>query len=190
LNGMAMHYTSNAMHAICACYIAALELDSIRKALKTFELSYENTPGRLNIHKNGGITAIMDFAHNPESLRELVELSEKFPSTGKRLIAISCSALSSDELIRETARQAAGKFDHYICKNFKECPVRLASEVPLLLKEGLVAGGVDPSSISTFEDPMQGVVALIDMARQGDVVILTTGRVHRDEHWKYLIEKI
>lgn len=189
-NGAANHYVSNALHAIAACYLSNLPQQAIQEALSEFRLSYDIAPGRLNIHQGGGITVIMDFAQNPDSLRELINFSKIFPVPGKKIIGLSCSAKNSDAVIRETARTAAGEFDHYMCKNFKYSDIRPANEVPRLLSEGLLSGGVDRSIITLIEDPLLAVESIIGMAREGDLIVLMTGGVHREETWKYITTHI
>lgn len=189
-NGAARQYVSNALHAIAACYLSNLSIENIRNALAEFRLSYDIAPGRLNIHQGGGVTVIMDFAKNPASLRELIKCVDIFPRTGKRIIGLSCSAKNSDAVIRETAKQAAGKFDHYVCKNFKLSNVRPVGAVPSLLREALIASGVESSAIEVVDDSMAAVKSIIDMAKPGDVLVLMTGNVHREETWKYITDHL
>jgi UDP-N-acetylmuramyl tripeptide synthase len=190
MGGAARHYIANGLHAAAACHLNGLAIEVIREALATYKLSFDMAPGRLNIHKGRGITAIMDFAQNPDSLRELINFIDTLPVTGRRLLGLSCSANNTDELIRATAAEAAGKFDHYVCKNFKLSEERTPDEVPRLLSEGLLSRGVDASVISQITDPMGAVAALFDMAQEGDLVVLMTGRVHRKETWEMILDRL
>jgi len=188
--GAARHYVSNAMHAIAACYLGDVPIAAIRDALSSFVLTYETTPGRLNIHRGGGVTVVMDFAQNPDSLRELICFTESMHVRGRRILGLSCSAENSDALIRDTAMVAAGQFDHYVCKNFKASDKRAAYEVPRLLSEGLQAGGVQSAAITIIEDAMAAVEALVAMARDGDLLVVMTGRIYRAQTWAYVTEHL
>lgn len=185
--GVARHYVSNALHAIAVCHLMDIPLETIRQAMQSFRTAFESTPGRLNIHHGRKFTVIMDFAHNPHGLRELCHLAGGFPQRGRKLLALACSAANSDQIIRDTAAQAAGHFDHYICKPFSLLYDRARHEVPALLREGLLSAGVDPSCITLVDDEMEAVETALEMGRDGDLLVIVAGKVNRDAIWEHII---
>jgi cyanophycin synthetase len=54
-----------------------VSLNTIRSAISDFTIAFEENPGRLNIQDSHGAGAILDYAHNPDGLRELGKLISK-----------------------------------------------------------------------------------------------------------------
>lgn len=182
--GTARHYISNAQHAIAACHLMDVPLETIRDALLGFSTTFDSTPGRLNIHHGKHFLVIMDFAHNPDGVRELCAFLDNFPCRGRRLIALASPATRGDAFIRATAVQAAGHFDHYICKNFTLLYDRAPHEVPTLLQEGLLSAGVAPERITVIEDELEAVQKTLEMAREDDLLVILSGKVQRETIWQ------
>ncbi|HEY8587927.1 MAG TPA: cyanophycin synthetase, partial [Naasia sp.] len=71
LAGWAMFNVQNALAAAAAAYSLGVQPATIAEALRGFEGSFEQNPGRLNITRAPGFTTILDYAHNPAALLAL-----------------------------------------------------------------------------------------------------------------------
>jgi cyanophycin synthetase len=71
LDGMAAFNIANALAAIAICAAQDVSTLTIRSALGTFRSTYEQNPGRLNIHDAHGFRVIVDYAHNAAGLEAL-----------------------------------------------------------------------------------------------------------------------
>ena len=116
-DGVARFNVSNAMHAVVACYMSGVEIESISAALQRFEASYEITPGRMNVFGDLPFKIIMDFAHNPDGFRNISEFVDRQVVTGRKLVAFAGSADRTDETLRKMSHELAGHFDFYFCKD-------------------------------------------------------------------------
>jgi cyanophycin synthetase len=171
--GAARFNLENALAAISACYLAGLPLASIASAMRSFEMGYENTPGRLNYYENLPFTAIIDYAHNPDGIARLSEFAAALPVKGRRLIMLAGPGDRSDEGIRDMARAAAGKFDHYVCRHYTNTRGRCEEEVPELLRSTFLKAGVADKAISVETDSAGAIDHILGMAEPSDLVILT-----------------
>jgi cyanophycin synthetase len=84
-----------------------------------------------------------------------------------------------DEDIRAIADEASGHFDHYICRADDSRRGRGDSEVPEMLRDQLMANGVDAGAIDIVPDEMLAVEGALDMANEGDLVVLFVDQVNR-----------
>jgi len=83
-SGIARFNLENALAAISACYLVGVHLSSVASAMRSFEINYQNTPGRLNYYENLPFTAIVDHAHNPDGIARLSEFALGLPVKGSR----------------------------------------------------------------------------------------------------------
>jgi cyanophycin synthetase len=185
--GKAGFNVSNALHAAAACHVLGVSVASIADGLRTFEAGYQGTPGRLNFHDNGEFQVLVDFAHNADGLRALCGFVDQLPVDGRRILMFAMSGDRRDDAIRAAAREVAGHFDHYVCRRYPSSRGRETNEVPTLLSQGLQDGGVQPSCITTAMDPVAAVAQTLDMARPGDLVVLTHSHEELEAIWRQAI---
>ncbi|MGI8884030.1 MAG: cyanophycin synthetase, partial [Pyrinomonadaceae bacterium] len=77
--GRAEFMIQNVLASALACFVHGVSLEDIRSGLRTFNAGAAQTPGRLNFVEIGGVTVLMDYAHNPAGLRALKNFIEKLP---------------------------------------------------------------------------------------------------------------
>jgi cyanophycin synthetase len=192
--GGAAHY--NVMNAMFATAIATglgIEKMFIVAALKTFRMSVETTPGRLNEVTGFPFRVIVDAAHNAHGLKALVGLIDQLPVQGKKIINFGASGNILDENIEAIARQAAGNFDLYIVKNFSTeihhiIRNRTYEEVPEMLKKELVHQGVPKDKIMVELDVMDSLDRSLEHAKKGDILLVLT-KASTDQKFQ-LIKKL
>ena len=185
--GTARHNISNAMHAVAAARAAGLAISAIALALSEFEMSFESMPGRLNIHDNGRYHVIMDYAHNADGIRQLVRFTDQFPCKGRRILRFGVSAEASESAALQAAAAAAGHFDQYICSGKLNPKEDTHVDIAEVMKQGLVAAGVPPESISVIMDPLKAFDYPISLCQQGDLLVLVTSRLSIDETWQQIL---
>ena len=76
-HGRATMNVQNAMAAAAAAFAAGASLHDIRGGLRGFSTNYYLAPGRLNEVEVEGRTVIVDYAHNPPSMRMLGDFVDK-----------------------------------------------------------------------------------------------------------------
>ncbi len=116
IEGRALHNVQNAMFAAALAYNMDISLEDIRHGLRTFDSTFFQAPGRMNIYDEHPFKVILDYAHNPAAVRAMCALVDRFDVEGRKIVVLSAPGDRRDEDIREIAEIAAGHFDHFICK--------------------------------------------------------------------------
>lgn len=172
LDGQARHNIGNAMFATAVAYGLAQDVAHIGEALSTFECSFEKNPGRMNVFRGRSFTAILDFCHNPGAFEAMSATVRLLPVRGRRLCVLCASGNRLDEDYAQAGRAAAGSFDHYVCHDSDDLRGRAPGEVASMLRKGLMANGVPGSDITVIGDEAKAVRAGLDMARDGDLLMV------------------
>lgn len=186
LDGHALFNIQNALAATAMAYGAGMATDAIAKALASFASTFEQNPGRLNIHDAHGVRVILDYAHNPEALRALGRMVVAVRPAGQRSIAsLSIPGDRRDAEIREMGEIAAEYFDMVVFRETPDNRGRPRGEVVRLMKEGAVAAGCDPGRVRLVEEEAKAAQAALDLARPGDVVVVTPTAI--DAVWAIIL---
>jgi UDP-N-acetylmuramyl tripeptide synthase len=175
LDGAARYNVRNALAAIGAAAALGLPLAAIRAGLAGFAPSPESNPGRANTWRFHGLTAIVDFVHNPHGLEALVETVAALPA-GRRALVLGQAGDRDDASIRALARAALGmRPEHVFVKDMPRFwRGRGAGEVPALLEAELGEAGLARARMSRHADELAAVRAALGWARPGDVLLLAT----------------
>jgi cyanophycin synthetase len=151
---------------------------TIRSALSTFRSTFEQNPGRLNVHDEHGFRVIVDYAHNAAGLEALGELVRGLRHRYARCIAcVSIPGDRRDEDIREMGRIAAGVFDELF---FREDPAtrgRPRGQIMNLLEDGALAAGMRRERIHLIAGEKEATQASLEAAQPGDLLVITPTEV-------------
>lgn len=173
LEGVARFNTLNALAAVAMAYAQGITLPVIRQALLGFATTFEQCPGRLNIHDGHGFRVILDYAHNPAGLGALREVVLAMRPRFRRSIAVvNTPGDRRDEDVRELGRVAAASFDELVLREQPDLRGRAPGEVMRLLQEGAVSAGFPAERIHQIAEELASVEAALRMARPGDLLII------------------
>ena len=185
IEGRAIHNVQNAMFAAALAYNMDIGLEDIRHGLRTFDTTFFQTPGRMNIYDEHPFKVILDYAHNPAAVQAMCSLVDRFEPEGKRIIVISAPGDRRDEDIREVAEIAAGHFDHFICRCDDNRRGRGPDEVAVMLKNRLLEEGITADRIEVIPDEQEATSRALEMAGPGDLILVLTDAIKRT--WKQII---
>ncbi len=185
LEGRALHNVQNAMFAAAMAYHLHIDLENIRHGLRTFDSTFFQSPGRLNVYDNLPFKVILDYAHNPVAVKMVCDVVDRFEVSGRKLIVLTVPGDRRDEDIREVGSIAAGHFDHYICRRDDTLRGRGPREVPEMLRDSLLQAGVKSDAIEIIETEEEANNAALSMAAGGDLVLVLADNVARS--WKQII---
>jgi cyanophycin synthetase len=185
LEGRALHNVQNAMFAAALAYHMGIDLENIRHGLRTFDSTFFQSPGRLNVYSEHPFKVIMDYAHNPAAVSMVCGVVDRFDVSGRKIVVLTMPGDRRDEDILEVAKIAAGHFDHYICRRDANTRGREPGEVPALLRQGLLDNGVAEEQIEIIEEEEAANNAALNMARAGDLLLILADHVARS--WKQII---
>jgi cyanophycin synthetase len=182
LGGMARFNIENALAAVAIAYGQGVSPPVIRAALQSFSSSFEQSPGRLNVHDAHGFRVIMDYAHNPAGLTALCDVVAKLrPRHGRVLGMISMPGDRRDDDMREMGRIAAGAFDELVLRERPDGRGRSPGEVMRLIADGALSAAFPEERLHRVLDERQAADLCLRLAKPGDLVVLTPTSV--DEIW-------
>jgi cyanophycin synthetase len=183
LEGRATHNVQNAMFAASMAFSLGLKLDAIRQGLRTFDTTFYQAPGRMNIYDEHPFKVLFDYGHNAHA----VGAGDLASGSTSRAGASWCSPAPATGATRTCAPSpgGAGRFDHYICRRDDNLRDRAPDEVPRIMAAALVAAGVAQSAISQIPDEQEAVDAALRMGRPGDLVLIFSDALVRS--WKQII---
>jgi cyanophycin synthetase len=178
LGGAAAFNIANALAAAAIGTARGLSTYAIAEALKTFTTSFEQNPGRMNMHDTHGIRVIVDYAHNPAALSALGETIARLrPSHGRVIGVVSMPGDRRDEDLKTMGALSVDIFDQIVFRERPDGRGRDAGEVLRLLREGALEVGCPPERISTVLDEFEAVKLALAMGRKGDLVVLLPTKV-------------
>ena len=186
LEGRAMHNVQNAMFAAAIAFSLGIKLDAIRTGLRTFDTTFFQAPGRMNVYDEHPFKVIFDYGHNAHAVAAMCDLAQRLDVLGKRIIVLSAPGDRRDEDIESIAKTAAGKFDHYICRRDDGLRGRDGDEIPNMLANVLRANGVAESQIEIIADEQQAIDRALQIGRQGDLLLIFADALTRS--WKQVIK--
>jgi UDP-N-acetylmuramyl tripeptide synthase len=180
-NGAARHNVANALAAIGVAMALGLPDAAIRAGLARFGSDRVSNPGRANVWRIGGVTAIVDYAHNPHGLAALAGMTAAMPAR-RRGIVIGQAGDRDDDAIHELARTvwAMGPAHVFIKEMETFLRGRERGVVPAMIDAELRRLGAGGALLSHWESELEAVRASLDWAREGDLLLLTT-HAQRDE---------
>jgi cyanophycin synthetase len=186
LEGRALHNVQNAMFAAAMAFSMGLKLEDIRHGLRTFDTTFFQAPGRMNIFDEHPFKVILDYGHNPAAVEVMCQLVERLEPTGRRIVVLAAPGDRRDEDIADIGRIAAGQFDRYILRRDDSLRGRKPEEVPHLLRDALLAAGVPAEQILVIPDEQTATDTALREASPGDLLLIFGDAITRT--WKQVIQ--
>ena len=169
LGGAARHNIANAAAAVLAAAALGLPVQAITQTLLHFGQHPQDNPGRLERWAHRGATVLVDYAHNPDGLTELLTVARALKPQRLGLL-LGQAGNRDDAAIKQLAHTAAAFAPDLVV--IKELPGMLRGrplgEVPALLRQALSA------AVHTLDeaDEEAAALTLLAWAQPGDVVVL------------------
>jgi cyanophycin synthetase len=185
IEGRAMHNVQNAMFAAALAYNMGVSIEDIRHGLRTFDSTFFQAPGRMNIYNEHPFKVILDYAHNAAAVKAICSLVDRFDVEGRKIIVLAAPGDRRDEDIREIAGIAARHFDHFICRRDDNTRGRGPDEVAIMLKDKLLEEGIHSDAIEVIPDEQEATTRGLELANSGDLVLVLGDNVKRT--WKQII---
>ncbi|MEM6486275.1 MAG: cyanophycin synthetase [Pseudomonadota bacterium] len=185
LEGRALHNVQNAMFAAALAYHMDVSIENIRHGLRTFDSTFFQSPGRLNVFDEHPFKVILDYAHNPAAVKMVCDVADRYDVNGIKTVVLTMPGDRRDEDIVEVAKTAAGRFDRYICRRDDNLRGRQPREIPEMLRNGLLDAGVEDEKIEIIESEEEATQAALEGAKGGDLLLILGDNVTRT--WKQII---
>jgi cyanophycin synthetase len=171
LGGKLKYNTENSMAACAALIGLGVDYSIIRKGLTTFSCNEEQNPGRFNMYSINGTTVILDYGHNMEGYKAVLEGVKNIKQ--KRLIGvIGVPGDRLDSNINEVGKISGNYFDYIYIKEDHDKRGRKNGEVAELLKKGVAASKFNPENIKIILNEVEALESAIDNSSAGDVIVV------------------
>lgn len=175
LGGAATYNVMNMAAAALAASALGVAPADIARVLARFGASNADNPGRLERWNLGGVTVLMDYAHNPDGLARLLAAARSMLGAGGALrLLLGQAGNRADADIAALARVAARAAPATVA--LKELPGyargRDPAAVVSLLDAALQAAGIGGDAILRIADERAAAIELVRRAQPGDVVVL------------------
>ena len=184
LEGRATHNVQNAMFAAAMAFSLGIKLDAIRQGLRTFDSTFFQAPGRMNVFSEHPFKVLFDYGHNAHAVAAMADLAQRLEVTGRRIVVLAGPGDRRDEDLVAIAQAVAGRFDHYICRRDDNLRDRAPDEVPRIQARALRAAGVPEAAIAMIPDEQEAIEAALQMGAPGDLLLVFADSLVRS--WKQI----
>ncbi len=169
-NGKAGFNIENALAAVAATFALGLNEAQIKEGLVSFTPSIDQAPGRMNLIDMGVFKVIVDYGHNPGAIIATGDFIKDLMPGRKIRMASSVGNRKRDHIM-EFGAALSRYYDHIII-----CDVdprqRKLGETAQIVQDGLLEGGFRQDMITTIINEREATRAALDMAKEGDLVVL------------------
>lgn len=165
----------NILGAVLAAYTQGIDVEKIAAGLRSFQVTDESTPGRLNHFHFRQFEVIVDYAHNPHSMNALGQYLDTIECDNK-LGIITGVGDRRDEDITEIGSVAAKVFDEIIIRLDNDLRGRKQHEMINLIKRGVKA--TNPfCRIKIIQDELQAINFAMRHYKPGQLIVLLTDKI-------------
>lgn len=171
LDGKARFNVQNAMFGALMAWTLGVKIENIRVGLRTFDTTFFQAPGRLNIFDDHPFRVILDYGHNPVAVSAMAQTAKQLDVIGRRLCVLAAPGDRRDEDVIDIAKAAANIFDHYVLRRDNTLRGREEGEVTGILRKTLIAEGVTEEQITVIEDEREALGTALEMAQPGDLLL-------------------
>ena len=187
LAGISSHNLSNAMAAAAAALAVGIPEDAVIEGLRTFVLDPERNPGRANVFELDGRVVVIDYAHNEDGLRGLVEICHGLrPAGGRVFLSFGCGDRTNAILHRLGYTAARGADRVAIAELHRYLRGRDPQELIQRLQAGIVDGGKPESPV--FPNEVEALEWMVRESAANDVLAITA-LGQRPEIFAYLRDR-
>jgi cyanophycin synthetase len=174
-NGALRFQVANVMAAIAAGWALKLNWEDMCEALSHFVSDAQSVPGRFNVFDYKQAKVIVDFGHNADAVKAIVEAINIFPAN-RRSVVICGTGDRRDEDLRALTRNIGHAFDDVIL--FEDACQRGRSdgEVIALLREGL-QGATRVKAIEDVFGEFKAIDRALEKLQAGDVCLILIDQI-------------
>ena len=174
VDGSAAYNIANLAGAALASLALGISAVNIAAVYARFGAEANDNPGRLMRYEVGGVRMLMDYAHNPEGLRGLLEVARYLRGAGRLALVLGQAGNRQVGDIEQLAAVAAEAHPDLVVIKETEGFLRgrAPGEVPAILRAALLGSGYPESALPVRLSEVDAVRAALAWARAGDVLVL------------------
>jgi cyanophycin synthetase len=169
--GRARVNVANALAAVAACIGLGIDPACIREGLRTFDTTYDQSPGRLNLIDVGPGQALIDYCHNAHGMAGLADFVGRL-GKAKTLAVLNLAGDRRPEDVVAFTAIAGRAFDTFIVTENLDLRDRAPGEMATAIRTGLREAGVAPERISVELDERTAVLNALSQLEPGALAVL------------------
>ena len=171
LRGKARHNVENVLAAVAVLIHQGLSHEQIVEGLTGFHSTFETNPGRLNLVRVRDFTVLVDYAHNPDSYRAIIDTVRQL-DVARRIGVVTAPGDRLPAKLREVGEVAAEGFDWLVVRDMSDLRGTAPGYVAGVIAEGVRATGFPEERLTVIADETESIKHALAMAREGDLVVI------------------
>jgi UDP-N-acetylmuramyl tripeptide synthase len=174
VDGTADYNVQNVAGVALAALGLGIPAATVATVLARFGADPTDNPGRLMRYEYRGAQILIDYAHNPDGLRGLMNVATRLRRTGRVALLLGQAGNRSNADIEELAATAARFRPDFVIVKETESYMRgrAPGEVPAILRGALLRTGLLATSIEVHLSEIGAVERVLEWARPGDVLVM------------------
>ncbi len=174
VGGAARYNIANIASATLAAHAAGIAVDVIAGVLARFGAANADNPGRLQRWTLGGVDILLDYAHNPDGLRGLLEVAAGLRRARMALLLGHAGNRHDADFQALAEVAAAARPDRIWLKDIGGSYLRgrASGDVAQILRGALVADGMPEDALPVCLDEALAAQAALAWAKPGDLLLL------------------
>ena len=166
INGVLKYNIYNAMAACAALVGRNIDYCIIRKGLKEFKSNSEYNPGRFNIFHINNRTIVLDYGHNIEGYKAVINSLKGFKAK-KYYGVIGVPGDRPDYMVKEIGKLCSEFFDNIIIKEDIDKRGRKEGEIARILHES-----IKKDNKEIVLDEVEALDVAFRKSNEGDLIII------------------
>lgn len=180
VDGLLRFNETNAMFAAALAWAQGVDISVIKRALATFTNSSEQNPGRYNFIEGLPFRVLLDYAHNPDGVREICAVASELPVGGRRLVCSLTIGNRHPGHVVAAAPALAETFDEIVLgcdpQRVRDCAEYAGDDPTATMlsttRQLLIDAGMAVERITTEVDPGTAITRVLGLAAPGDLVVV------------------
>ena len=171
MKGILKYNIENAMAACGAAVGLGVDYDIIKKGLMSFYSNEDQNPGRFNIYYVNNIMVILDYGHNIEGYKCVLD-GLKHMKHNKLIGIIGVPGDRTDSHILNIGTCAGENFDFIFIREDEERRGRDKGVVADILEKGVLRSKFNSMNVKKILEEKEAFKTALDFAKPKDIVII------------------
>lgn len=174
MGGKAPFMIANALASCLATFAQGVDIEQIRQGVRTFQMSSEQSPGRMNLFEVEDYQVLIDYAHNPHGFKAVGDFVRNWQ--GSKIGVVGGPGDRRDEDLVLLGNIAAQIFDQILIKEDKDPRGRQPGEVADLIKKGIYQITTDKYH-EIILDETEAINRALNQAQKDSLVVIFPEKV-------------
>lgn len=169
-NGKASHQLENVLGVIAGLYSYGVDLELIRDGLRSFTGDISINPGRLNLVEHAGWRLILDYGHNLEGYRSIINFAQEI-GYHRLLGVVGLPGDRPDDSIFRVGELVGQHFNQVWIKEDADLRGRCSGDVAKIIEKGISAQSQE-IDIQIVVDEREALLLMLEKMNAGDLGVI------------------